>query len=99
MAFIHNHVSIARSDIIHDSFSGEALNHAYVNGEGWFSLSSANLAYFFWLQSEEERQLSLPLLQKRTPVNQDKRVSPTQGDHSDSDYRLADSRRGHENAR
>ena len=71
VAFVHDHLAIARDEIGHLVGAYEALDHRHVETAVRRPPPATELANGLGLDTQEDGKLGAPLVEERPPVHQD----------------------------
>ena len=96
VALIHDDMAVVANEVIHPSFSDDALNHRDVEESVRSMFSPSDSTDVLGFDTKENRQLRNPLVKQRTTVNEDQRARAALREEIRSNDRLSDSRRRNE---
>jgi len=99
VSLILDHLAVASDEIGDRPLTGKALYHRHVEPPIRPGSACADLADIPGLDAKEQRELADPLVEERSPVNQDQCARPSDRDEVGADHRLADAGRRYEHPR
>ena len=88
VAFVNDHLAVSCHPIVHAVLAGDALEHGYIEQPCRLLLPAANLPDRRLLDPEEHRELHLPLIQERPPVDEHQGAAPALGREVDTEHGL-----------
>src|SRR5437667_11180802 len=98
MALVHNHVTVAGNEILDPVPPHQALEHGHVKPAVGLVLAGSDLADLGGRDAKEDGELSHPLFEERTTMDEDQRAAGASGGQVDPDDGLAGARRGDQDA-
>jgi hypothetical protein len=98
VAFVDDHVTVGRDDVVDGPIAHEALEHGHVEASGGRPLPATDLPNRLRRRPEEQRELRHPLIEQRLTMHQDERASVTCRSEVGADDRLPHAGWGDEHA-